>query len=156
MKKVILSFGILMILGSVFVATAHSKVEEPKAVLTSFKKMFPNAEEVRYEHDEDEVMVFFREANTAKYCRLDSKGNWLEKGISFKGELPETVIDAINELYDDAEDIDMYTVELPDGKTGFMVLIESDDEQIEVLIRNDGKVLRERYLVYKLRHDDEG
>ena len=145
MKKVILSVLALGILGIAMNAQANVKGKKPNAVLHAFNKMFPKAVDILAEQDEKEHVFFFNEKEVSKYCRLDAKGKWLEKGEAV-AELPEELTEAIQAKYDNPELSEQYAVVTKNKQKAFLILFFTDNEYIEVLMDVNGEVLRERFL----------
>ena len=147
MKKTVCSLlVILVILGAGYVSSANVKITESSLVRNAFGKVFPNAKAVKWEEDKKDFIVFFQDNKVANYCRLDAMGNFLEKGVAYTASLPTVIEDAIVARYEDAEEVDKYRVTLSDKTTAYLVVVENFSEYIEILVKDDGTVIRERQL----------
>lgn len=144
-KLIVCTILTLAIVGIGYTAFANVKLVDP-AVLSAFNKLFPEAQKVRWDEDGKAFMAFFENNKVASYCRLDASGNWMEKGVVHTKALPVIVEDAIVKLYEDAEEVEKYRVALPNDQKGYLVIIDNVSEYMELLVNDEGKVLRERSL----------
>ena len=127
-------------------AQANVKEEAPNAVITAFNKLFPKATDVIWEQDEQEYIIYFSEGEIAKYCRLDTKGKWLEKGVALITDLSKSMMGIISGRYKEIEVSEKYSVILSDKRKATLVIFSVEGEYIEMLITTKGDILRERYL----------
>lgn len=157
MKKVFLSVLTVIALGIAMIAQANVyEGDAPNVIQTAFNKLFPKATDVVWDQDENQHVFYFNDSETAKYCRLDATGKWLEKGIELTKSLPTNVSSMIASTYEESLIVEKYSVELSNKTSGFLVLIEMEDEMVELLIGTDGNVIRERALPTEQEWDDEG
>ncbi|MGB0524746.1 MAG: hypothetical protein ACPGJS_17365 [Flammeovirgaceae bacterium] len=155
MKKVFLSVLTFIVLGIAMNAQANVKEEAPNAVMTAFNKLFPKATDLVWEQDELAHIVYFNEGETAKYCRLDATGKWLEKGVAITTDLPKSITDVIGSRYETFEIAEQYAVTLANKKSATSVIFSVEGEYIELLISAEGKVLRERFLPTQEEWEEE-
>lgn len=96
MKKIITLAAALLVSATILNAEPESKVE------TSFKAMFPNANNVKWHQDKTGYLVSFTQSGTDVKIMYDNKGKFLQS-LRYYGEkdLPTNILLAVKNKYHD-------------------------------------------------------
>jgi hypothetical protein len=138
----------ILVLISIFICvSAFSQgIKLPKAVSESFKKLYPNATEVKWEKEgSNEYEAIFKNGETKVSIAMDKKGNLNETETVIKiNDLPNGVTKYIEENYKG------FTVEVVEktednkGKITYEVQVKKDKVKKEVKFDKDGKLLKSK------------
>lgn len=132
---------LLVALFSVFVISCNQQqVNIPEKVQASFEELFPTATEVEWEmEDENEWEAEFEvDGKEASAC-FTIEGEWIETEYELES-LPETIETILMETYPGFEIDEIEIVESPDFN-GYEVELKKGEEELEVMVTNEGEVL---------------
>jgi uncharacterized membrane protein YkoI len=138
-----------MVLGQANAAGKElSKGQVPKAVIEAFEKAYPNAKPSEFETETFEGRAVYEveyKENGKEYEALYSADGILvqtEEEIDVKS-LPESVVQAINKAYPEANIKEAEKLMKPDGTlTGYEVEIKTEGKKMELELDVNGKILR--------------
>lgn len=139
MKKIILSFALLLAAGT-SVVLAAPRPEPGQRVLESFKKEFSSAENVSWNRLENFekatfqlggswVVAYFSENGQLEGCARDI----------FYNQLPLTVMTAVDKKYADAEIINVREITNANG-THYLVSLEKNKRKLKVKVDAAGNI----------------
>lgn len=132
------------ILLSVFIFfSCTSKPEIPERVLSTFTQMFPDANDIEWEmEDEGEWEVEFKVEGKELNACFTTAGKWIETEWEVPiSEIPESVMNSLNSQYEGWEIEEIEFVESPEF-IGFEFEIEKDEEEFELMITADGHIVK--------------
>jgi hypothetical protein len=139
----------LLVIASIFVISAFSQSNPPKKIRKDFEVRFPGAQEVVWSNNgERQKELIYRAEFTLDGSDMattyDYKSNWMIT-IQFidPEELPPAVKEAISEEYMNAKLLKAAKVEEPE-QSSYGVSIHFMDSRMEILFREDGRMLRRR------------
>lgn len=117
----------------------------PAKVKEAFDAKFPNAKSVKWEKENaTEWEAEFKLNGTEYSANFSQDGSWkeTEQEIS-KKNLPEAVLNTLKNEFPEYEIEEAEMVEKPDFK-GYELEIEKGEETIEVVIDNNGTVVKKK------------
>lgn len=122
-------------------AMAMENTPVPEAVENAFKAKFPNAEDVEWELENDNLWEVEFEMNDIEYeATFSADGTWLETETEVEEEnLPATVKAALDAKYADYDLEEIEQVETPTGSF-YEMEIDADDEEFEISIDASGQI----------------
>ncbi|MBN2001695.1 PepSY-like domain-containing protein [candidate division KSB1 bacterium] len=118
-----------------------SKAPAPKAVMEAFEAKFANAQNVKWEMEEQNKWEadFALDGKEFSVC-FDGSGQWLETEQEMtKEDLPDTVLQILSAQFQDFEIEEVESVETPETK-GYELGIETGGKAIEVFVDESGKL----------------
>lgn len=115
----------------------------PSKVITAFNMKFTHAQKVQFSKEsEDEWEVEFVQNERAYSANFDSSGTWLETEFELtKSEIPNRILQTIQEEFNNATIEEIEYVEKPNIKAFELTLKTSLNEEIEVVINDEGVVI---------------
>ncbi|MCT4623198.1 MAG: PepSY-like domain-containing protein [Schleiferiaceae bacterium] len=117
--------------------------ETPEAVLKSFNSMFPNAQEVEWELEEDVWEAEFTLDEHEVSAEFNLEGEWLETETELgKEQIPHAVASVISEKYPNCMWLGYEEVRKPEFMA-YEIEIEFEGETHEILISGSGEILEE-------------
>ncbi|MGB0526019.1 MAG: hypothetical protein ACPGJS_23765 [Flammeovirgaceae bacterium] len=140
MNKTVYHFSVVSIFLAVSLAMTYTIQNRKESPLESFKQMYPNATHVRWEAEADGFLVFFDEGETPQYCRMNTQGNWLEKGIAI--DPPKKV----KQAYLTTRVLRTYAVEVADGSKGYLIIIPYNGGYILEFLNDAATPIRDKFL----------
>ena len=116
----------------------------PESVLTAFAKMFPNATEVEWAmEDEDIWEAEFTVNETSIEAEFSTEGNWLQTETELhKVDVPEMVTEAILAKYPKCEWREFEEVR-SENFLAYEVEIIYQGEEIELMVTGSGEILED-------------
>jgi hypothetical protein len=144
------------VLGTLLVALSQANADEddlsrdqvPKAVIAAFEKAYPNAKDVKFEKETFEGKAAFEieyKDNGKEHDLIYSDdGTLLQKEDEIDSKsLPESITQAINKKYPQAEIKEAEKLTKPDGTAaGYEVEIEAADKKVELELDINGNILK--------------
>lgn len=139
--KILLLIGLFM---SVFAFGQGLKV--PAAVQDAFKKLYPNATEIKWDKEgKNEYEANFKNGETKTSIVLDKKGKLTETETVIKiSELPEGIAKYVEENYKGFAIIEAARIEDNKGIITFEAEISKDKVKKDVMFDKDGKPLKKK------------
>jgi hypothetical protein len=122
-----------------------AQADAPKAVLTTFVQMFPDAEEVYWDNDEEHfIAYFFHEAHEVE-ATFRRNGEYLQKVITLEyDELPKAALSYIEKEFGRNFDYPGITkVVTPTGES-FFASFETETEIVNLTFDNKGQLLNKK------------
>lgn len=141
MKK--LSMGVFSLI-LIFMLACTSQTGVPKNIKTSFEQKFPNAEEVKWDQEnETEWEAEFTMHGKAYSANYSTDGSWMETEYEIEiSDIPFAVMQTLDMEFIgfDIEEAEMY--ETAEGMA-YEFTLEKAEENIEVAISLDGTILKQ-------------
>ncbi len=116
-----------------------STMTPPVVVADSFNKKFVSATKVGWDQENPtEWEAEFKMEGKSMSASFNNEGIWLETEIELKEkEIPSVAIEALKKKFTSYEIEEAFIISTPDFK-GYEIMIEVEEEEIEVLISDDG------------------
>lgn len=123
----------------------ESNKNVPEAVKTAFSQKFTNAEGVEWSQEDDTEWEAEFEMNGKEYsANFSNDGKWKETEYEIKpSELPKAVQLTISQEFSDYEIESAEISKTVDGEV-YELAIEIDDEEFEVVIDANGKIIEKK------------
>lgn len=113
----------------------------PKAVMESHKKMYPTAEELIWEQEENTYLAVFDEGGFTRKATYNRKGIWQQTITSLElEELPLSIQKFLNHNYGLEEYNRIRKIEIP-TVVKYFVKLEIENNTIILTFDEDGKLL---------------
>lgn len=124
---------------------ACSEVEEdetiPESVAQAFEKMYPDAQEVEWEKEEDIWEAEFMENAHEVSAEFTAAGGWIESETTLqRNEVPAPVVQAVLAKYPNAEFLEFEEVRGVEFMA-YEVEFSFEGEEMEILISGSGVIL---------------
>ena len=131
-----------LLVGATVVSCAQST---PAKVTEAFKAKFPNAKSVEWEKENDTEWEAEFKLNGVEYsANFSTDGMWKETEHEIKvNELPEGVKNTLAKEFSEYEIEEAEMIEIPEF-SGYEVEIEKGEETMEVVLDNNGKVIKKK------------
>lgn len=105
----------------------------------------------------DLYIVTFQHKATYKYCSYKANGIWHEAGEAIdKDKVPDGIYEVLPEMDMTAFLVESFAVNTYDDVDGFMLLYETELDRIELIISNEGRVIRKnKYKIPEKKEEEE-
>ena len=147
MKKIIVL--LLAFLGFAFMGHSQTiPVEKiPAPVKEAFAKKFPAATDVRYEMENKDYEVTFKDKGVGMSASFNSSGEWLEtKTIMIESDLPKKVLTSAATNFVGFMITEVTKVESPDKVVNYEMYLKKNKEGYEVKFTPKGVILNKTKL----------
>jgi ABC-type phosphate/phosphonate transport system substrate-binding protein len=157
MKKLVLVALTIAISFGLSCEHKESSKNVPEAVKTAFNKKFTNAEGVEWSQEDDsEWEAEFKIKGINYSANFTNKGEWKETEYKIKrSELPEAVRATISQEFNEFDVESAEISETADGEV-YELVIEIDDEEFEVVIDANGKIIEKKKSSEEDDDDEDG
>ncbi len=140
---------------SLLIAFSFSSCEQekvPEKVKSAFNQKYPGAKKVDWDMEEkNEWEAEFEMNEKEMSATFDQNGKWLETETEIEDEdIPAAVKETLKSQFKDYEVEEAEYLESPEA-IGFEIKLEGDEEDMEVLIEKNGKILKQ-----KMEEENEG
>ena len=133
----------LMMFLALQTSTANSFSNVPESVMKTFKVMFPNAESISWEDNEEMFTAYFLEGEIEREALFDSEGKWLETSTVIEEEsIPEKITAYVDSKYEVDSYESIIKEESPD-KILYFLIFETEDDSYEIVVDENGKPVKE-------------
>ncbi len=151
MKKPILVFAIAAMFS---LQACGQKENVPAKTESSFAQKFPDAKKVKWDKENmNEWEAEFKMNGKEYSANFDNVGKWMETEYEIKtSELPAAVKTTIENEFNGFDIEEAEVSETPGGKV-FELQMEQDENEVEVAIAPDGKVIKK---AEKSDNDNQG
>jgi hypothetical protein len=115
----------------------------PAAVITAFKAKFPNATKVEWSMENaKEYEAEFKMNKAEQSANFAEDGRWLESEVEIeKSQLPQVVIDAINQLYPGAKIDEVEQASNPESDLFYGVTVKLKGKEYDIDLKVNGDVI---------------
>lgn len=154
MKKV-LSLALILLSAGIY-AQDSKKIDIPEAVQKAFKEKFPKVKNVQWEMEgEEEYEAEFKKEDKEVSALFAVDGTWIETETDIKpNEVPQVILDAIAEEYDDFTILEAEKIERADGMF-YELEINSDGRDWEMEVSPEGEIIEIERLEVKDEAEEE-
>lgn len=142
MKKYMLTA--MAVIGSTLLFAQEIPAEKvPAEVKTAFQSKFPEAKKVEWEMEEGNYEAEFKMNGKEMSATFDAKGIWKETETEIKvKDLPKAVSTMLAGEFPGYKIDEACKVESAEHGSCYEVEIEKGDEEMEVLLKADGTILK--------------
>lgn len=143
MKNLFISMAVVSVI--IFYACNQKNII-PDKVQSAFSQKFPNAKKIKWGKEDAKVWeAEFEIKGNKMSANFDDEGNWKETESEIETEaLPSAVMNMLNTDFEGYQMEDEITkVEQPE-QTEFEVIVKKDNQMLELLIGESGKLLKNR------------
>lgn len=142
MKKYLLT-AMTVICSAMLFAQEIPAEKVPSEVKTAFQSKFPDAKKVEWEMEDGLYEAEFKMKGNEMSATFDSKGIWKETETEIKVKnLPKAVSNMLANEFPGFEIDEACQVESAEHGSCYEVEIEKGDEEMEVLLKADGTILK--------------
>jgi uncharacterized membrane protein YkoI len=133
----------LMVAGSAAMAQDLKSDKVPSAVKDSFKKLYPNISNAKWEMDEGNYEAEFKNGKEEWEVEFDAKGNLIKSELELSSltQLPKAVQDALKKDYAMFKAEESEQVTLANGKKVFEVEMKMDGKKYELQFEETGVLI---------------
>lgn len=155
MNLKLIIFSLLVMISIAATNTNQSlKVDVPAAVLDAMNARYPDAENVKWEtEDDDEYEAEFKMDKAEMSATFEEDGTWVETETKMKkSDLPNVVKEAIALEFEEYKIESVEKLETPDYPVAYEVSLENEEEgaELEVVLSPEGEILTQ-----KIKGEDE-
>jgi hypothetical protein len=134
----------VIMISMLVIALSGFAIPVPKALSDAFAKKFPNATNVKWgKESAKEYEAEFKINGKSISANFLTDGTWVETEAEITGaEIPDMVANAVNTKHPGATLLKVYKIETAKGKTTYEAEIKSGNKKLELIINEDGKVIK--------------
>lgn len=154
MKSIIIAMALLCFAASTAFAQKINEDQVPATVVSNFKKQFAKAIKPKWEMEDADFEVNFKDNGSEYSAKYDKQGNWLETEQEIKStEIPAIIKQGIEKEFPGFKTDEVEKVNYPDNKTVYEMEVEKGKEEFEVQFSSDGKMLKKEVKDKKEKKD---
>jgi hypothetical protein len=143
MKKIIVMLLACVLFGFGGFTQTIPPEKVPAPVKESFVKKFPAATYVKYEMENKDYEVSFKDKGVGMSANFNSKGEWLEtETIMIESDLPKEVLTSVATNFVGFNITEVTKVEGPDKVLNYEMNLKKGKEGVEVKFTPKGEILK--------------
>ncbi|MEI7526131.1 MAG: PepSY-like domain-containing protein [Mariniphaga sp.] len=143
MKKIVVLLSACLLISLLGYTQKIAPDKVPAPVRQAFAKKFPAATEVKYEMEQKDYEINFKDKGVEMSANFDATGKWLETETEIKqSDLPKEVSASVDKNFAGFKISEVAKTETPDKGLIYEMDLKKDKEGFEVQFSPKGDILK--------------